>query len=582
MDSRWLLATLLVACHSPRPTLPLVTTGESTQYAKTGRYPEAVQLCHDFARVYAGVTCDEIGRTHEDRPLVALHISRGTGHPTIFLEGGIHAGEIEGKDAGFWFLRDLLDGKVAPGALDVVDVVFVPVINPDGHERFSANNRPNQRGPEEMGFRTNGTRINLNRDFVKADTPEIQAVLGLFRRFDPIVFVDLHATDGAKFEHDIAVLVAPVAPRADQLDETAHALSDQLQARLTVLGHLPLPFYPSFENDEDPMSGFSVGEAPLRFSQIYAAARSRLGILVETHSWRTYKERVQSTYHVLQALFERATIDARSWVKVAHDAGIADLALRGGELPLSFTNGPHVTQLDFRGYAFEAKTSDLTGGTWLVYDETKPQIWKVPLRDEVVPKVVTRVPRGGYIIDGGFAAQLAPLLAHHGIRYTKLDGQPRVEVEAFRATKVTFDTPFEGHLRMTFDGAWAAETRTLDRGAIFVSLDQPNVRVIVHLLDPAGPDSLAQWGFVTTAFERKEYMEPYVVEEQARAMLERDPALRAQFDAAIAADPELANSAEKKREWFYRRHPAWDERYNLLPIYRSDRELTKGRGGARE
>src|SRR4029078_8730782 len=109
MYSRWLLAAVLVACHSPRPTLPLVTTGESTHYAKTGRYPEAVQLFHDFAALYWGVWCDEIGRTLEDRPLVALRISRGKGHPTIFLEGGIHAGEIEGKDAGFWFLRDLLD-----------------------------------------------------------------------------------------------------------------------------------------------------------------------------------------------------------------------------------------------------------------------------------------------------------------------------------------------------------------------------------------------------------------------------------------------------------------------------------------
>lgn len=574
MFSRWLIVAVLVACHTPRPKLPLVTTGETTRYVKTGRYPEAVQLCHDFARVYPGVTCDEIGRTYEDRPLVALRISRGNGRPTIVLQGGIHAGEIEGKDAGFWFLRDLLDGKVAPGALDAVDVVFVPVLNPDGHEQFGPNNRPNQRGPEEMGFRTNGARINLNRDFVKADTPEIQAVLGIFRRHDPIVFVDLHATDGAKFEHDIAVLVAPIAARPDQLDETAHALSDQLQARLTALGHLPLPFYPSFPKDDDPASGFNINEAPLRFSQAYAAARSRIGILVETHSWRTYPERVQSTYHLLQALFERAATDARAWRTVAREADAADLALRGGELAVVYTNGPHITPIEFRGYAYETRTSDLTGGTWLVYDEKTPQIWKVPLRDEVVPKIVTRVPRGGYIIDGGYAARLAPVLAHHGIRYTKLDGEPRVDVEAFRATKVIFEPPFEGRTRVVLDGAWAPETRTLVRGAIFVPSNQPNLRLIVHLLDPAGPDSFAQWGFVTTAFERKEYMESYVIEDQARAMLERDPALRAQFDAAVAADAELASSPERKREWFYRRHPAWDERYNLLPIYRSDRELT--------
>src|SRR6186997_1609398 len=100
------LAFCLVGCHpAPRPKLPLITTGEASGFTKTGRYDEAVTMCHDFARVYEGVRCDEVGRTLEDRPIVAVHISRGANHPTIYLQGGIHAGEIDGKDAGFWFLR---------------------------------------------------------------------------------------------------------------------------------------------------------------------------------------------------------------------------------------------------------------------------------------------------------------------------------------------------------------------------------------------------------------------------------------------------------------------------------------------
>src|SRR5262249_12736804 len=163
MLSRLLSIVALAACQPSRPQLPLVSTGEASQFTKTGRYDEAATLCHDFARVYSGVRCDELGRSFEDRPIVALHASRGPGRPTIYVQAGIHAGEIEGKDAGFWFLRDLLDGKVAPGALDAVDVVFIPVMNPDGHERFGPNNRPNQRGPVEMGWRTNAARQNLNR-----------------------------------------------------------------------------------------------------------------------------------------------------------------------------------------------------------------------------------------------------------------------------------------------------------------------------------------------------------------------------------------------------------------------------------
>src|SRR4029079_12501563 len=176
------------------------------------------------------------------RLICGLHISRGPNRPTIYLQGGIHAGEIDGKDAGFWFLRDLLDGKVAPGALAAVDIVFVPVINPDGHERFGPNNRPNQRGPAEMGFRTNGARINLNRDFVKADTPEMHAILHAFTAYHPALLVDLHTTDGAKFQHDISINTAPLAPRPDKLEATAAELSGYTVKRLTELGHLPVAF----------------------------------------------------------------------------------------------------------------------------------------------------------------------------------------------------------------------------------------------------------------------------------------------------------------------------------------------------
>ena len=94
------------------------------------------------------------------------------------IQGGIHAGEIDGKDAGFLALREALDGKAAPGALDRQVLVFVPVFNVDGHERFGRWNRPNQRGPEEMGWRTTAQNLNLNRDYVKADAPEMQAMLG--------------------------------------------------------------------------------------------------------------------------------------------------------------------------------------------------------------------------------------------------------------------------------------------------------------------------------------------------------------------------------------------------------------------
>ncbi|HWU88083.1 MAG TPA: M14 family zinc carboxypeptidase [Kofleriaceae bacterium] len=564
------LALIAGSCSSsPRSPASLVTTAERTEYRRTGRYAEAVQLCHDFAHAYRGVHCVELGRTVEDRPIVALRIARRPRLPAIYIQAGIHAGEIEGKDAGFAALRDLLDGKLAPGALDRFSIIFVPVMNPDGHERFGPNHRVNQRGPEEMGFRTNAARQNLNRDWVKADAPETAAVLGVLRRDDPVLFVDLHTTDGAKFEHDISVTTAPVAPRPDGLEEAAATLSAAMMKRLTELGHLPVPFYPSFVADDDPASGFAHSEAPPRFSTFYMAARGRLGMLVETHSWRTYKERAASTYHALQAVFEDAAEHAAAWRRVADEASRASAALGGTQVTLMWKPGPNKREIEFRGYAYERRPSELSNGTWLVYDERTPQIWKVPLYEELVPAVTVTAPRAGYIIAGGFAPQVAKVLALHGITYAPVPGEPRVQVDAYRATKVTYQPPFEGRTRVAIEGAWAPETRTLERGAIFVPIGQPLGRLVLHLLDPALPDSLAQWGHFNAVFERKEYMEAYVAEAAAREMLAKDPALRDKLDADLAADPELAGSPSRRLDWFYRHHPAWDERVDLVPVYRA-------------
>jgi len=558
----------VAACTRAVPAVSLVTAGETSNYRITGRYAETERLCRNFAIRYEGVRCDVIGKTTEDRPIVALHVTRAPASaPTIYMQGGIHAGEIEGKDAGFWFLRDLLDGKTAPGALAAVNLIFVPVVNPDGHERFGPNHRANQRGPAEMGFRTTASRLNMNRDFVKADAPETQAVLGVIARWDPVLFLDLHATDGAKFEHDIAIIPTPYAPRGDRLEETAGALGTAIAAKLTAWGHLPVLFYPSFVADDDPTSGFEHGEAPPRFGHYYMAARGRMGILVETHSWRTYRERVQSTYHTLRAVFELAATEAATWRAVSDEATRADERLGGTSVALWWEATKQSRPIQFRGYAYEKRESELSEQPWIVYDETKPEVWTVPFYDQLAPAVTITLPARGYVVEGGFAPVVRELLHRHHLTYEMIEGTH--ELDVFRATKVTPGAQsYEGRTRVALEGAWTKERRTLDRGAIFVPIAQPGARLIAHMFEPALPDALVNWGMFSTAFERKEYMEGYVAEQIARELLAADPTLRAKFDAAVAADPELAKDGARRLDWFYQRSPAWDERVNLVPVYR--------------
>jgi hypothetical protein len=141
-----------------------------------------------------------------------------------------------------------------------------------------------------------------------------------------------------------------------------------------------------------------------------------------------------------------------------------------------------------------------------------------------------------------------------------------VPVEVFRASEAKLaPASFEGRQRVEVRGSWAPATRDLPSGSLFVPVAQPGAALLVHLLDPQGPDSLVAWGFLNNVFEQKEYMESYVAEEIAEEMLRSDPALRAAFQAALA-DPAFAADPRARLDFFYRRSPYWDERKDVVPI----------------
>jgi hypothetical protein len=587
---RTLLATALLACPfaiavstamAAGPALS--TVAERSGFRQTGRYDEVIALCDAFQRAYpAAVRCFEFGTTPEGRPMKALAVStsgaldaraaQARGLPVVLAQGGIHAGEIDGKDAGFWLVRDLLQGKVRPGVLDKVVLVFVPVFNVDGHENFRAWNRPNQRGPEQMGFRVTAQRYNLNRDYVKADTPEMQAMLGLVNQWDPLATLDLHVTDGAKFQHDISITGEPTNSGDLGLREAGNGLKDGIVAKLATQGSQPVGFYPSFVEDDDPASGFVHGVSTPRFSNGYFPLRNRIGILVETHSWRTYPERVRSTYNTVLDALELVAANGPRWLRLAHDADARAAQLGGQSIPLDYKATDKVRTIDFLGYAYTRTPSDISGATMTRYDERVPQVWKIPLRDEIVPGTTVVAPKGGYLVPQAHAVAVARHLLMHGIRFRVLTNTLRdAKAQVFVADSAQFTpSPVEGHQRVALKGQWSPQVATIAPGGLYVPIAQPNARLLVNILEPTAPDSMAAWGEFNNAFERKEYMEGYVTEEEARKMLARDPALKARFEQKLKDDPAFAKSAGARLDFFYRLHPAWDPGTNRYPVLRTD------------
>ncbi len=122
--------------------------------------------------------------------------------PTLLVQAGIHSGEIDGKDAGLMLLRDIIHGDKG-NLLEKVNWLFVPILNVDGHERTSAFNRVNQRGPSNMGWRTNAENLNLNRDYTKLETLELKALIETINEWQPDLYYDVHVTDGEDYQYDI-------------------------------------------------------------------------------------------------------------------------------------------------------------------------------------------------------------------------------------------------------------------------------------------------------------------------------------------------------------------------------------------
>jgi len=571
-------------------TAPVLQThAERTHYVESGPASEVDGLVRAFLRRFRGrVRAERFGITDEGRPLWILAASddgtltperaRRRGRPVVFALAGIHPGEIDGKDAGFQLLRELLEGTALPGVLRQVTFVFVPIFNPDGHEHASPHHRPNQNGPRLQGWRSNARNLNLNRDWTKADSPEMRALLPLLGAWDPVVFLDLHVTDGAHFQPDVSLLVAPLIEGPPPMQALARVLQDEIHAELRAGGHLPLDFYPSLIREDDPASGFSRTVYPPRFSHTYWGLRHRLAVLVETHSWKDYRTRVVTTRDVLAAALRSVQTHGKAWRARMLGLDRAAATKPPAALGLAFSATDEIETLDFPGYAYDRAPSPATGGTYLRFRLDRPQNWRVPLRTRMVATTSVELPRGGWAVPPGWAAAVVPTLDLHGIEHRTLSRATPAKVSTFELTDPRpAAAPYEGRQRLDPAGTWSSPSRReLPRGTLVIPLAQARAELAAHLLEPTGPDSLLAWGTFNAAFQQQEYVEAYLLEPWAETQLASDPALQAAFEERLR-DPAFAADPDARRRFFLLRHPSYDQRIRRAPVMRLAAPLARRR-----
>ena len=541
----------------------LLTTGEKSDWNETAPYAEAVEISRRLERASRFVKVLDIGATPEGRRMISLVVSKDraftppaaakTGKIVMLIQSGIHAGEIEGKDPSLMLVRDMVVSKRYAAWLDRMIFVIIPVFNVDGHEYFSPYHRPSQNGPRSTGLRDNAQRLNLNRDYIKADTLEMRAWLKLFNTWNPDFLIDNHVTDGSDFQYDVTWDMA----RNQDIAEPARAwvrdrFIPELDRRMAADGHMVAP-YGALRRAGDKREFFMEVFSP-RYSHLYAAVQNRPALLVETHSLKAARTRAWAHYDIMRHTIETIAADPDALRQAVRQADRL-LSARAGDraAPPVYLDGKvsdTSRPLVFRGLKNSPFQSEVTGRTVNRY-LAEPDDLNTVIHDRIDTVTEAQMPLG-YLVPAAWTTVVA-LLQLHGVEMERTAKPLEQEFETYRFGNIKFAARSnEGHVAVSFDARLVIEKMGFPAGSYWVPLQQHRGRLALAMLEPQAPDSLARWGLMNPVFETPFGMGAgeYLSEPIARRMMAGDPELRRQFEARLAGDPQFAADARARLQWW--------------------------------
>ena len=326
----------------------LKTFYELSDYKETPRYDETVEYSQKLAKLNHMITYTSFGISPQGRDLPLMIIDkngftkvedvRKAGRAIVLIQAGIHAGEIDGKDAGFMLIRDMITGKIPDVILENVTILFVPIFNVDGHEMFNAYNRINQNGPKEMGWRTTAQRLNLNRDYLKADAPEMKSMIQLYQNWMPDFYIDCHVTDGADYIYPLTYGLQMYGNLcASQTEWLKNNYLSYVEKEMKTSGY-PIAPYMDFVEWHNPKSGIKAYIESPRYSGGYSAVNNRPALLIEAHSLKDYKTRVTATYQMLLNSLELISDEKNKLLQINAEADkqASSLYVNKNPYPLTF------------------------------------------------------------------------------------------------------------------------------------------------------------------------------------------------------------------------------------------------------
>ncbi|TBN05567.1 hypothetical protein EYD45_04630 [Hyunsoonleella flava] len=567
-----LILVLCFACKNS-PNYDFSTRFETSNGLETVTYEEIITFYSQLAEVYNEISLEAIGETDAGKPLhlVTFNPDAEFNYETIredkrilLINNGIHPGEPDGIDATMLLFRDLAQGNIK--IPENVVIASIPIYNIGGSLNRNSNTRTNQNGPKAYGFRGNARNYDLNRDFIKCDTKNAKTFAEIFHLLKPDVFIDTHVSNGADYQYTLTHLFTQHNKLGDKLGIYLHTeMMPKLEKKLNEKDLDITPYVNVF--NRTPEQGFSQFMDYPRYSTGYTTLFNTLGMMIETHMLKPYKQRVEGTYEILKSMIKITDSDSDKIKSIRE------------EMPLLMHKNKYYTLdwavdttkasiLNFKGYEADVITSEVTGFKRLKYNRTKPFVKEVNYQNYYEPKLKVEIP-SAYIIPQGWHNVIA-LLKLNEVEMIPLKNDSIITVESYRIKGYkTRKSPYEGHYpHYDVKISISEEDRQFSKGDYFINTNQNTFRYLMATLEPQAPDSFFNWNFFDTILQQKEGFSPYVWEDKALELLQNNPQLKQEFEHRKQDISEFKDNWYAQLDWLHKQSKHYEEAHLLYPVFR--------------
>ena len=575
MKKLLLIALVLISCTSKKEKVDIdfTTAFEKSNGKETTTYNQTIAYYTDLSKAYPEITIKAIGETDSGKPLHIVTLSpdsnfnfsstRGSKR-VILINNGIHPGESDGIDATMLLYRDIVEGKIEMPKTTVL--VTIPIYNVGGSLNRNTGSRTNQNGPKAYGFRGNARNFDLNRDFIKSDTKNARTFAKIFHLVKPDVFIDNHVSNGADYQYTLTHLFTQHNKLGGELGNYLHTkMMPNLERKLSNKSWDITPYVNVFNTV--PEKGFSQFMDSPRYSTGYTTLFNTLGMMVETHMLKPYKQRVEGTYELMKSMIAITEEDGEHIAKLR--ASSYDTYKVGTEYPLNWiVDTSKTSTLAFKGFEGQMIPSNITNAQRLKYDTSKPFTKEVTYRNYFKVKNTVTIPKA-YVIPQGWHT-IMDLFELNNIEKTQLKQDSTITVESYKIdTYKSRTSPYEGHyLHYNTTVNSTQETVTFKAGDYIINTNQEGIRYIIETLEPQAPDSFFNWNFFDTILQQKEGFSPYVWEDKAKDLLDSDAALKSQFEAKKESDEAFAKNWYAQLDWLHKHSNNYEKAHLQYPVYR--------------